>query len=363
MKYSAWKYSLPFIKPFKTAGEIYNKREGVIMLIQTADFTAVGEAAPLPGFCTDTADTVAEYLVNTRHEVLDIFRSQNPSTQMESLFTGYNFPAALEFGLDTLAIDYEAKKQHQSFHQLLFGISAREIPVNGLISLLSDDRPVTAAERLVHRGYATLKIKTGGNFDYELQQLNRIRNRFPSLSIRIDANRSWAPDEALSNLAALERIKIEYCEEPLAEPTVKNYRQLRANSQVPLAIDESFHHENHSEDLLSYISTVILKPMVTGSFAKNFATIDLLDTHDITTVITTSLESCIGRTVSAVFASGRGSPDLAHGLSTGDLFREDFHNGILSIKNGTAELGRQPGLGDINYNILLKNGTQLFEVE
>ena len=60
----------------------------------------------------------------------------------------------------------------------------------------------------------------------------------PGVAIRADANGAWgSPREALANLRALAPIGLELCEEPVHG--LEALREVRAESPVPVAIDES----------------------------------------------------------------------------------------------------------------------------
>ena len=60
----------------------------------------------------------------------------------------------------------------------------------------------------------------------------------PGVAIRADANGAWgSPREALANLRALAPVGLELCEEPVHG--LEALREVRAESPVPIAIDES----------------------------------------------------------------------------------------------------------------------------
>ncbi len=348
MKFSAWKYNLPLVKPHQTATGSFKHRQGIILSLTSGTITALGEAAPLPGFSKETLSEIESKLTELRFEIRDLFRSYSPVQAMQSFFKEKDLPPSLEFGLDTLAYDFEAKQQNLPLHEQLFGYPSRPVPVNGLLSLQADKDFLSSVQKMVNDGYKTLKVKIGIDFDQEFNQLKKIRSSFPSLRIRADANRSWGVKEAIENLQALKTLNLEYCEEPVRKPSVENYRRLSRNTEVPLAIDETINRKENWQNLLPYISIVILKPAIIGSFTKNFATIALAGTHVNRIIITTSLESGIGRMVIAAVASGKGSENAAHGLSTGSLFKNDFWDDNLYIRKGNFYLTKEAGLKNID---------------
>jgi O-succinylbenzoate synthase len=114
--------------------------------------------------------------------------------------------------------------------------------------------------------------------------------------------------------------------------------ELFAHSDLSLAIDESLVQTDWWPNLLPFTSHVIIKPMLLGSFTKIFETNRLANTHDNKTVFTTTLESMLGRTITATLASGLGDAETAHGLNTGRLLAKDLHADFDYIINGNYRL-------------------------
>jgi L-alanine-DL-glutamate epimerase-like enolase superfamily enzyme len=181
-----------------------------------------------------------------------------------------------------------------------------------------------------------------------------IREKFPDLKIRIDANQSWTYEAAYSNLKKLENLNLEYCEEPLSSAETNRLPELKQLVKINLAADESFRNKTDALALTEQnaVDTFILKPMMFGSFSEINVTKQLANSHYISVVLTTSLESIIGRTVTAILALGWGSQNVAHGLSTGSLLKSDIGSDNY-IKNGVFTDPKKPGIGiDLNFNYL-----------
>ncbi|MDZ7714701.1 MAG: hypothetical protein U5J95_00660 [Balneolaceae bacterium] len=102
--------------------------------------------------------------------------------------------------------------------------------------------------------------------------------------------------------------------------------------------------------------------MVIGAFSKLFATKALVSTHDITTVFTSSLESGIGRMMTATLASGLGAKQTAHGLATGSLLTMDVWDDGTYINNGRFTMPDNIGLGKGHKPDFKNIVTQTFEL-
>jgi len=347
MKLSAYRYRFPLARPFITGGLSYSEREGLIFVMEAEGIIAYGEAAPLPGFSVETFQDVLQEFQQKREQIIACLEetvNNGPPLDEAPLRT---LSPALAFAIDTLRCDYRAQKEQVTLRELLFDKPMDAVPLNATLGLDSPESTLESAEQYWDKGFRTFKLKTGGNFDRERESIARIRAAYPASRIRIDANRSWTPEEARANLGRLESLDIEYCEEPLQNPDVDRLLELKESVAVSIALDESLHQNESPEVLLERNagSVIILKPMVFGSLERLFETYRLAVAHDYTPVFTTSLESGIGRMMTANLASGLGSPRLAHGLATGSLFKMDVWHDRAYIDNGHFVLPDNPGLG------------------
>lgn len=333
-----YKYHLPFAAPLQTSKMTFKNREGIFIECITDEFQCYGEAAPLPGYSIETLDDVLQILSDTRDTLDSKLDTPKNTEWLQEFYKEKNIPASLQFGLDSIAYQIQAYRTDKNFKEYLFPEAPNKIPVNALTSLQSKDY-LEETDFQMKEGFQTIKYKVGINFELELYRLQKIRSHFPKLTIRLDANQAWSLEEASRNCRKLEKLNIEYCEEPLYAPTAKNFEVLTNNTKLPLALDETLYQDSDWPLLLSYTSCIILKPMILGSFTKNFETKHFANTHDNKAVFTTSLESSIGRRITAIIASGKGTSQVAHGLNTGKLLAKDVYSDTPCISNGFYHLG------------------------
>lgn len=339
MSITYYKYRLPFVRPLQTSKKTFEHREGLIIEYSTGNYFCYGEIAPLPGYSGETLDEV----INTIDESQDVIESAlntvNSVDSLEGLYKKREWPTSLQFGLDSVAYQIQAYNEKSSLSDYLFTETMDKIPVNALGSLQAETF-LKDVQKKVAEGYRTIKFKVGVEFDTELKRLQSVRSEFPDLTIRLDANQAWSTETALRNFQELELLNIEYCEEPLKKATPENFELLSKHTEIPLALDECVSHVSYWPNLLPFTSYLILKPMLLGSFTKNIETKRLANTHNNKAVFTTSLESGIGRTMTAILASGLGSPKTAHGLTTGNLLAQDLNSDVSYISNGAYHLNR-----------------------
>jgi len=349
-----YSYKIPFQTPFSISGAVYEFREGVIIEFDHDGIQAFGEIAPLPGFSAFTLDQVISVLqVNKEPLENALIKGEFPQF-FYVLSQIHNIPS-LKFGLDTLYHDYSSKQKGVSLAEYLFPeLSALEIPSNAVLGITDVKSSLNHATKMVHDGFKTLKVKVGNDFEKEYQLLDALRSEFPAVQIRIDANRSWGLKEAISNLRQLEDLNIEYCEEPLISEEVDQLSVLKEETTIKLAADESIRNKKDA-GILSVqngFDVFVLKPMMIGSFLEIYVTKQQASSHYIDMVFTTSLESKIGRIITAILAFGWGAKKYAHGLATGSLLSGDL-NDETEINSGSYVIPQKPGIGiDLNYNCL-----------
>lgn len=339
MELTVYKYHLPFEVPFSSSGTTFNYREGLLLEYKTGDSYFYGEAAPLPGFSDETLQETVQELRKVVQMIPPLIE-QEDANELQKFYTEHELSPSLCFGIDTLFYSLKAFRQSVSVYQLLFEqLPPTRRKINATIPIDSSRVILETVQQYRDRGYGTFKIKVGQNIPRELALLAKVRDRHPDVQIRIDANRAWSSSEALQFLAKCDHLSIEYCEEPLKSFNVQSIKELQSAVSTPIALDESLYKINLQRVLELAPGTVwIIKPMITGGIKKIIETNRLAHTHEFTTIFTTSLESGVGRTMTAILACGLGSKTHAHGLATGDLFKMDVYDDQAYINNGYFDL-------------------------
>lgn len=338
-------YQIPFKKPFRTAGTTFSHREGIILNYSEQGIEAYGEVAPLPGFSEETLDQVREVLLLNRTNLQQALSDGQADEFIKLLDSIHQFPS-LSFGLDTLNYDLQAKRKKLSLPEFLFNSYSDIIPTNAVLSIQHKEEILKQAAKLIEQGFNTLKVKVGENFEQEYEILRSLREQFPKLTIRIDANQAWGTEEAIQNLHTLQSLQIEYCEQPVAASDSQGLKKVTKAVKINVAADESVRNKKAAEELLvnKVANLLIFKPMLMGTFKNIFVTKQLADTHNTEVVFTSAMESAVGRSAIAGLSGGLASPNRAQGISTGSLFEEDLHTENW-LDESEIRFPQKPGLG------------------
>jgi len=228
---------LPLRAPLHAAWGTLAERELVrVRLRFGAGDAGEGEAAPLEPYdgvplaaVLAALDAYAAVLADAGPEddaaaLLDACRAERP------------LPQALS-AIDLALWDRAGRRAGRPVAALLGGDASEPVLVNALVGAEDRAGASRAAAAAVTAGFTCVKVKVGIGDD--AGRLAAVRAAIgPQVAIRADANGAWrTPREALANLRALAPVGLELCEEPVRG--LEALRELRAESPVPVAADES----------------------------------------------------------------------------------------------------------------------------
>lgn len=300
----------------------------------------LGEASPLKGLSEDYSADYQEVLSNTLKQIGAL---EFPEGQTEILdFLAEYIPSHLpsvRFGLETALLDLINGGTHKIFETDFYQGSCR-MPINGLIWMGDEAFMQQQIEEKLKAGFNTIKMKVGAiNFDQELELLEGIRKEYSAndITLRVDANGAFAPEDAASKLEQLASLEIHSIEQPIKAGQHEAMAEFCATGILPIALDEELigiHDYKAKESLLKSIKPqyIILKPSLVGGMKSCQEWIEIAEGLDIGWWMTSMLESNVGLNAIAQFTA-QYKPTLPQGLGTGQL----YHNNIdspLEIRKG-----------------------------
>ena len=336
MKISPFKvtpFSIPFVKPLQTSGMTYTHREGIWLKLQSEKFTGVGEAAPLSGFNRETLKEV-HYALEGFHQAID-----GEDFEMDELFLlievhSQNTPS-VRFALETAIYDILAKEEELPLAKYLNNKANVEILVNGLVGVHQPEE-----------GFSVMKVKVGfRNLFDEIENMEYLTKSFgEDIQFRLDANGAFDLPKAIRFCKEMEKFNIDYIEQPLPADNLEDLAELTYHTEIPIAVDESLTDFQSAEKIIEEQAAhvFVIKPMVSGGFTECKKIINLARTENIRVVITSSLETSIGRTACLHLALTNEITE-ACGLATGEVLNEG--KPTQPIQGGKIAISDSPGLG------------------
>lgn len=363
-------YALPFRRPFSTARGTLQRREGFVLGVRDSDGRwGIGEAAPLPGFGTESAGETQRRLeewertipgseIGPFHPPEETIDHAAPGSFGAKLAAWARTTPAAAHALETALLSLTAERAGLSLARWLHPKAPDAVPVNATLASLPLAETVEQARQSVAAGFSTLKLKVGaGTPEEDWARLRAVREAVGSaIALRADANGAWDVEQASALLARWRDARLEYVEQPLRADDLSGMARLRAEGNLPIAADESVDSEEGAGRVLDHRAAdlLILKPMVLGGVLPALRIAHTALARGVRVVVTSSLEGVFGRTASlhlaaAIFAAhagaGLGGDAPAGGLATGGLLAADLLDDPPVPRAGRLTLPQGSGLG------------------
>lgn len=331
-------------------GQLYRVRSGSILeLIDDEGILSYGEIAPWPGLNAESLTMTDEQVrkINENISNLSLDTTLGVWDFLRKGMGDMTLLPSVHFGLESALLNLLSIRKSIWPAEWLFPVFHFLIPVNALLVDITDlEKRITT---ILEEGYHTLKVKVGvRSQSEEVATLMRIRQIDRDLRVRLDANRAWSLQEAVSFGFRIDPEMIEYIEEPC-----RNYRDLsefHRQTGLPIALDESLNSvPNWFDDAPQGLCALILKPEVLGGITKTLQIARLANQKGWKVVMSNAFLSGIGLGMIAQLAAGLSDATTAAGLDTFKSFDEDIIEPAFAVQNGCVDLSQLP-----DQNITLK---------
>lgn len=315
------KYILDFKRPAGTSRGTLEQKETYFLFIKNGEETGIGECNLFKGLSADDRPDYEEKLQWVCDNI-----SKKPADMIQQL---QDYPSIC-FGYETALKSLQSVDGFELF-PTVFTQGVQGIPTNGLIWMGEPDFMKEQIAQKLDEGFSCLKMKIGAlDFDSELDLLRAVRNRFreSELTLRVDANGAFRPDEALEKLQQLAKLDIHSIEQPIRQGQPERMAELCSKTPIPVALDEELigvHEKDERENLLADIRPqyIILKPALIGGFKSSREWINIAEENNAGWWVTSALESNVGLNAIAQFTQVLG-PKMPQGLGTGGLFTNNI---------------------------------------
>ena len=186
------------------------------------------------------------------------------------------------------------------------------------------------------------------NFDAEIELLKSIRKSYSKdkITLRVDANGAFSPNETLDKLSILSELDIHSIEQPIKAGQWAEMERLCLNTKLPIALDEELigiHLYAEKVNLLRQIvpQFIILKPSLHGGISGTQEWIEIAESLNIAWWITSALESNIGLSAICQLTAQYNNP-LPQGLGTGSLYTNNIPSRLV-VNRGFISLSQPQG--------------------
>ncbi|PKR80050.1 o-succinylbenzoate synthase [Brumimicrobium salinarum] len=291
----------------------------------------VGECSVIPNLSPDYPNDES-YEAKVKSVVEDINFYADNIEELQS------FPS-IYFGVEMALLDLKNGGMG-IFYDTDFTKGKQAIPINGLIWMGDEEFMQSQITQKLEEGFSCIKMKIGAiDFEKELEILAGIRKQVSAkeITLRVDANGAFSPEEAPEKLKRLSEFELHSIEQPIKQGQITAMQQLCAQNILPIALDEELigvYDYADKAKLLDDIQPqyIILKPSLIGGFKGTKEWIELAEEREIPWWITSALESNVGLDAIAQFTSTY-DVTLPQGLGTGALYTNNVANNLV-VSNG-----------------------------
>ncbi len=298
---------------------------------QNPEYSGIGECGPLKGL---SIDDVTDFEVQLQ-KIIDLKLYENLENPIFQQFP------SVRFAFETAFLDLENGGKKQIFNNDFYSLKST-IPINGLIWMGEKEFMLNQIKDKLDAGFTCLKMKVGSiDFETELEILFTVRKKFGNnITLRLDANGAFEPENVLSKLSKLEPFDIHSIEQPIKAGQTESMTIICQKTPIPIALDEELIniYDQQKAMLLTRIKPqyIILKPTLLGGFAMCNEWICLAQKAGIGWWLTSALESNIGLNAISQYAFEK-IKDLntkpLQGLGTGSLYLNNIES-PLQISQG-----------------------------
>ncbi len=347
-KIETWRERIPLSRPYEIAYERVYSIELFFVRVQSGGQVGLGCASPLPevtgeSFAACSAALDSGALAELRGAKLDDF-----AALLARIEHSHRGTPAARAALDMALHDLRARQAGLPLVEMLGRVHAA-LATSITIGIKDSVAEVLAeADEYFGRGFRLIKLKTGREFEQDIERVRRLRERFgDTIRLRIDANLGCKPSELPALFAAADEFDLELVEQPLPREQDASLASLAAGARAKLALDESLLDERDALRLSTpqpVCGIFNVKLMKCGGISPALEIGRIAQRAGIDLMWGCSDESCIGiaAALHAAFACrATRFLDLDGHL---DLARDPARGGF-TIVDGVMRLSGEPGLG------------------
>jgi O-succinylbenzoate synthase len=337
---------LPLVHFFETSfGRSYD-RMFVLVRVEGEGHEGWGEsvAEANPYYSSETTETVWHIISSFIAPLVVGTSFDHPREMFAALsrIRGHNMAKA---GVEMAAWDLYARVTGQPLSRVLGG--TRDRIASGVSIGIQDsfDQLIEQVDKELSAGYQRIKIKIKPGWD--IDAVDRVRAKFGSIPLQVDANAAYTLDDA-ALLARLDPYDLLLIEQPLDYDDVMDHAALQERLKTPVCLDESIHTVRIARDAIEAKACKIIniKPGRVGGHQASIALHDLCKAHGIPVWHGGMLESGIGRAHNIHLAS------LPNFTLAGDIaaskryYQPDLIDPPIDIaRDGTIGVPTAPGIG------------------
>jgi O-succinylbenzoate synthase len=286
---------LPLVRPFETSFGVTRNRRILLAEIRSEGLIGWGEctAGEHPFFSAESTDSAWAAIIN---ELGPMLASEAPEHggECQRIFRQVRGNRMAKATLENAIWDIEAQRGGISLSRLIGGV--RDVIPCGVSLGIQPAIPELLAiiEKELAAGYQRIKLKCKPGWDVEV--FERVRNRWPGITLSCDANSAYRLRDA-DHLVSFDAFDLLMIEQPLWHDDFYYHSMLQKRLQTPICLDESIRNRRDALASIEMESCKIINIKLgrVGGFSEAIAVHNAAQERGIPVWCGGMLESGVGR--------------------------------------------------------------------
>ncbi|MEM6802326.1 MAG: enolase C-terminal domain-like protein [Bacteroidota bacterium] len=214
--------------------------ESLILVLHSSEgHMGYGEATPREYVTGESSEQLWQLIQDLVKEWQSPEISSLEDIRSQSAAFAQKFPfPSLICAWETALLDVWGKHAKLPIQEMLGPQPIEEAQYSAVFPYLETTKLIKWLSKMSQLGMRQIKVKVGQEDD--LAQLKEVRKQLDAeVDIRVDANRAWTYEEALTKLEILADLGVSCIEEPLKKEDIGRLAELVNTSPIPILLDES----------------------------------------------------------------------------------------------------------------------------
>jgi o-succinylbenzoate synthase len=337
---------IPLVRPFETSFGVTRDRRVLLAEVRSEGLTGWGEctAGERPHFSEESTDTA--WQVITR-ELGPMLAAESPEHggDCPRIFRQVRGNRMAKASLENAIWDLEAQREGISLSRLLGGVR-ETIPCGVSLGIQSSIAELLSLiERELAAGYRRIKLKCKPGWDVEV--LDRVRNRWPEITLSCDANSAYRLGD-IEHLVGFEAFDLLMIEQPLWHDDFYYHSMLQKQMRTSICLDESIRNRRDALAAIEMESCRIINIKLgrVGGFSEAIHVHNAAQERGIPVWCGGMLESGVGRAHNIALSSLENFTLPGDVSASARYWREDIIEPEVTVSpEGEIAISDAPGRG------------------
>jgi L-alanine-DL-glutamate epimerase-like enolase superfamily enzyme len=341
-----WKANLELTKPYRIAGETFDKAVNAFIRIRTASGVfGIGSASPMPIICGESMEDTMDAL-NRGADIIRHAHTADLIPLTKILGQELSSQPAAQAAIDMALYDLHCKTLNISVCNFL-GRKLDSLETSVTIGITNPEEAQEELRSHLSAGFKVIKLKIGDQIEQDIAMVRKLREWGNSgFRLRVDGNEGYNKTQLEQFIRETEGCDIELIEQPLLVSQRHALKELPESIRQVLAADEDLITEQDAKVAAeeSVYGIWNIKLMKSGGISPSKRIGELADAHDVRLMWGCNDESRVS-IAAALHTAFSCSATRFLDLDGSFDIAKDIGSGGFVLREGKLRLTDLPGLG------------------